>query len=110
MPAVHPRFEVVFGANGGIFMRAEHKPLELVKLLGFSLTNPESERRRLAGGSKVYRLISVDQSQHWCLHAGMAPEAADCIGVDINFSPSINLLPLCRLKHSVYDPEDITTA
>lgn len=42
--------------------------------------------------------ISVDQSRRWWLNGNECVCVADCIDIDLNFSPSTNLLPIRRLN------------
>jgi hypothetical protein len=42
--------------------------------------------------------IAVDSRQHWLLNQTRAPEVEGCIDLDLNFSPSTNLLPIRRLN------------
>lgn len=41
--------------------------------------------------------VSVDSARRWRLQGTERPEVDGCIDVDINFSPSTNLLPIRRL-------------
>jgi len=46
--------------------------------------------------------LSVDAAQHrWRLDGAERPEVAGCIDLDLNFSPSTNLLPIRRLGLAV---------
>jgi len=42
--------------------------------------------------------ISVDAAQNWRLNGAEVKEVAGCTDLDLNFSPSTNLLPIRRLK------------
>lgn len=42
--------------------------------------------------------ISVDSARGWRLNGTPCPEVLGCIDVDLNFSPSTNLLPIRRLS------------
>jgi uncharacterized protein len=42
--------------------------------------------------------ISVDSAQRWQLSGKERPEVMGCIDLDLNFSPSTNLLPIRRLN------------
>lgn len=55
---------------------------------------------RVAGwvGEKVIEIeLAVDSASRWTLNGAERPEMAGCIDLDLNFSPSTNLLPLRRL-------------
>jgi len=41
--------------------------------------------------------ILVDSARRWRLNGTECPAVAGCIDVDLNWSPSTNLLPICRL-------------
>ncbi len=41
--------------------------------------------------------ITVDAAQRWRLNGADCPDVAGCVDVDLNFSPSTNLLPIQRL-------------
>jgi hypothetical protein len=41
--------------------------------------------------------VAVDPFRNWQLNGVPAPEVAGCIDIDLNFSPSTNLLPIRRL-------------
>jgi hypothetical protein len=42
--------------------------------------------------------LAVDSARRWKLDGAACPEIADCIDLDLNFSPSTNLLPIRRLN------------
>ena len=42
--------------------------------------------------------LSVDSAHRWWLNGTECPEVASCIDLDLNFSPSTNLLPIRRLR------------
>ncbi|MGH2404935.1 MAG: putative glycolipid-binding domain-containing protein [bacterium] len=49
-------------------------------------------------GNKAVEIeLSVDSARRWRLNATECPEVAGCIDLDLNFSPSTNLLPIRRL-------------
>jgi len=53
-------------------------------------------------GEKVIEIeLAVDSASRWTLNGAQRPEAAGCIDLDLNFSPSTNLLPLRRLGLAV---------
>jgi hypothetical protein len=45
--------------------------------------------------------LAVDSARRWRLNGKECPEVSDCIDVDLNFSPSTNLLPIRRLALEV---------
>jgi hypothetical protein len=54
--------------------------------------------------------ISVDESQRWRLNGMEIPEVEGCVDIDLNFSPSTNLLPIRRLRLNVGDEVRATAA
>ena len=53
-------------------------------------------------GEKVIEIeLAVDAASRWRLNRAERPEVAGCIDLDLNFSPSTNLLPLRRLGLAV---------
>jgi hypothetical protein len=53
------------------------------------------------GDDAVDVAISVDTEGRWWMNEHSVPEVAGAIDVDLNFSPSTNLLPIRRLKLDV---------
>jgi hypothetical protein len=53
--------------------------------------------------------VSVD-SQVWRLNGTESPEVARCIDLDLNFSPSTNLLPIRRLNLAVGEEAEVRAA
>lgn len=54
--------------------------------------------------------LAVDSSRRWWLNGREAPEVAGCIDLDLNFSPSTNLLPIRRLDLSVGQEAEVKAA
>jgi hypothetical protein len=54
--------------------------------------------------------ISADASQRWQLNGKESPEVEGCIDVDLNFSPSTNLLPIRRLDLAVGNEAKVRAA
>ncbi len=53
-------------------------------------------------GEKVIEIdMAVDSASQWKLNGVERPEVAGCIDLDLNFSPSTNLLPLRRLSLAI---------
>jgi len=49
------------------------------------------------GGRPIQIELSADSSRHWQLNGESCPQVDGCIDLDLNFSPSTNLLPIRRL-------------
>lgn len=54
--------------------------------------------------------ISVDPQRRWWLNGAQCPEATGCIDLDLNFSPSTNLLPIRRLGLEVGEEAPVLAA
>jgi uncharacterized protein len=50
------------------------------------------------GSDPVDIELSVDKDRRWYLNGNVSPGVSGCIDLDLNFSPSTNLLPIRRLK------------
>jgi len=62
-------------------------------------------------GDKLIEVeVSVDNLHNWRLNGEEIPEAAGCIDIDLNFSPSTNLLPIRRLDLKVGDEATVRAA
>ena len=62
------------------------------------------------GTSVVDIQIKTDPAGHWWLNEVEQPEVRDCIDIDLNFSPSTNLLPIRRLGLAVGEEAQIQAA
>src|SRR5262245_46416895 len=54
--------------------------------------------------------ITVDEARRWRLNGIEIPEVEGCVDIDLNFSPSTNLLPIRRLRLNVGDEVSATAA
>ena len=62
-------------------------------------------------GDAVIRIqIKTDPAQRWWLNEVEQPQVFGCIDVDLNFSPSTNLLPIRRLDLAVGETADVRAA
>jgi len=62
------------------------------------------------GDAAVDARIQVEPAGHWRLNGAAQPEVEGCIDLDLNFSPSTNLLPIRRLGLAVGESAEITAA
>jgi hypothetical protein len=62
------------------------------------------------GDDNVNIKISVDALSHWQLNGLEKPEVAGCIDLDLNFSPSTNLLPIRRLDLKIGQQAEVKAA
>jgi uncharacterized protein len=54
--------------------------------------------------------IKTDPNGRWWLNEVEQPEVADCTDIDLNFSPSTNLLPIRRLDLAVGEAAEVKAA
>ncbi len=54
--------------------------------------------------------IRADANGHWWLNEMEQPDVAGCIDIDLNFSPSTNLLPIRRLGLAIGEAAEVKAA
>jgi hypothetical protein len=54
--------------------------------------------------------ITVDTGGRWWMNNRECPDVAGCVDIDLNFSPSTNLLPIRRLRLQVGQAADVAAA
>src|SRR5215211_2047119 len=62
------------------------------------------------GNDNVNIDISVDMHHHWTLNGVARSAVNDCIDLDLNFSPSTNLLPIRRLDLAIGQQAEVNAA
>lgn len=62
------------------------------------------------GPSPVEARIEADTAGEWRLNGEAVPQVAGCIDIDLNFSPSTNLLPIRRLGMAVGEHASVRAA
>jgi len=62
------------------------------------------------GNTNVAVQIRVDPSGHWWLNELEQPDVRGSIDIDLNFSPSTNLLPIRRLNLTVGESAEVRAA
>ena len=62
------------------------------------------------GNKSVEVDISVEYQQRWRLNGEECPDVAGCIDLDLNFSPSTNLLPIRRLNLAIGEEAEVEAA
>ena len=62
------------------------------------------------GNRNISIQLKTDSDLHWWLNGEEEPEVKGCIDVDLNFSPSTNLIPVRRLNLKVGERADLTAA
>jgi hypothetical protein len=73
----------------------------------------ETRSGRVSGwvGDALFEIeISVDTSRQWFLNGEECPQVEGCTDLDLNFSPSTNLLPIRRLGLSIGQAADMKAA
>lgn len=53
------------------------------------------------GETRIEIEVAVDSARRWRLNGTLRPEVDGCVDLDLNFSPSTNLLPIRRLGLAV---------
>ena len=62
------------------------------------------------GEREVHIDLAVDGDQLWQINGEARPEASVCVDLDLNFSPSTNLLPIRRLDLAIGQAAEIRAA
>jgi hypothetical protein len=62
------------------------------------------------GGETIEIEVTVDSNLRWQVNGIEYPEAASCVDLDLNFSPSTNLLPVRRLNLNVGEEAEVQAA
>jgi hypothetical protein len=62
------------------------------------------------GTSVVDIQIKSDPNRHWWLNGVEQPDVMDCTDIDLNFSPSTNLLPIRRLGLAIGEKAQVQAA
>jgi len=62
------------------------------------------------GNNLVNAEIQVSPEQTWLKNGVVCPQLKGCLDVDLNFSPSTNLLPIRRLNLAVGEEMEVTAA
>ena len=62
------------------------------------------------GNTSIGIEIQSDPAHHWWLNEIEQPAVKGCIDLDLNFSPSTNLLPIRRLNLAIGETAEITAA
>jgi hypothetical protein len=69
-----------------------------------------AEIRGWLGNTIVSIQIKTDPTQHWWFNGNEQPALRDCIDIDLNFSPSTNLLPIRRLNLAIGETAEVKAA
>jgi hypothetical protein len=62
------------------------------------------------GNSLIDIEIVVDLDQRWLLNQMDCPEVAGCVDLDLNFSPSTNLLPIRQVELAIGQEAEVRAA
>jgi hypothetical protein len=62
------------------------------------------------GNEHVSIRVRTDVGHHWWLNGTEVPGVAGCIDLDLNFSPSTNLIPVRQLNLEVGEKAELTAA
>jgi uncharacterized protein len=94
------------------FGRPQRRPVRLDYLV---ICNADWQTRSASvsgwvGDETVCIDISVDEARRWRLNGVEVSAVEGCLDIDLNFSPSTNLLPIRRLRLNVGDEVAATAA
>lgn len=98
-------------AGTAVFLH-DRQPCRLDYLIVCDVTW-QTQAGRVAGwvGDKTIEIeLAVDADGRWWLNDTECPEVAGCIDLDLNFSPSTNLLPIRRLGLAVGQAAEVKAA
>jgi hypothetical protein len=62
------------------------------------------------GKSSISVLIKTDPDSNWWLNGEEQPDVKGCTDIDLNFSPSTNLLPIRRLHLAIGEAAEVRAA
>lgn len=62
------------------------------------------------GKTRMRALIKTDPAQNWWLNGVEQPDIKGCTDVDLNFSPSTNILPIRRLNLAIGETAEVRAA
>ncbi|HEY3131367.1 MAG TPA: putative glycolipid-binding domain-containing protein [Acidobacteriota bacterium] len=62
------------------------------------------------GHSQVQVQAKVEPAGVWNVNGEVAPHVAGCTDIDLNFSPSTNLLPIRRLRLAIGEEKEVVAA
>jgi uncharacterized protein len=62
------------------------------------------------GDREIHREITIDTGRRWTVNGEDVPHVSGCVDLDLNFSPSTNLLPIRRLGLAVGETASIRAA
>ena len=62
------------------------------------------------GNTIVGIQIRIDPTGHWLLNEVEQPDVMGCIDIDLNFSPSTNLIPIRRLDLAIGETAEVKAA
>ena len=62
------------------------------------------------GNTVIDIQVKIDSNRHWWLNEFEQPNVMGCSDIDLNFSPSTNLLPIRRLNLAVGESAEVNAA
>jgi hypothetical protein len=98
--------------EGAAVFSHDHQPCELSYLVVCD-AQWNTRRGNVSGwlGNAIVNLeISAGGDHHWSLNGVEQPNIAGCIDLDLNFSPSTNLLPIRRLNLGIGQESEVKAA
>ena len=99
-----------FTRDGRLLPQTASLPARLPNRLRFRLAHAIGKNCRLGGRGPIQIAITVSANQHWSLNEKEVPTVTGCVDLDLNFSPSTNLLPVRRLELAVGQEMEVRAA
>lgn len=98
-------------AGIAVFVHA-HQPCRLEYLIecDHTWTTQVARVSGWVGENAIEVQINADSDHNWQLNGKEQPQVKGCIDVDLNFSPSTNLLPIRRLNLNVGEEGHVSAA
>jgi uncharacterized protein len=102
--------DVVSLSGAAIFLHEKHGCYLNYEVVCDVLWKTQSARVKGQLGPKLIDVEIEAQSGVWTLNGVVQPQVSGCTDVDLNFSPSTNVLPIRRLNLSVGDDAPVNVA
>lgn len=98
-------------AGAAVFVHAQRSSLLSYHLICDTEWNTRSGQVNGWVGDEIVEIeLSVDAVQHWRLNGKEVPSVRGCLDLDLNFSPSTNLLPIRRLALEIGQAAEVKAA
>ena len=94
-----------------VFLSDDHRPCRLSYLVTCD-SNWKTLNGTVSGwvGNDDVNIEIFADAHHWQLNGAVKPEVNGCVDLDLNFSPSTNLLPIRRLNLEIGQQAEVKAA